>query len=241
MEALLWGLLASSSLLLGGIVVLLRPPSLRTIALVMAFGAGVLISAVAYDLVAEAFERSDGATLFTGLAAGAVAFYIGDLLIDRAGGEHRKTSTGMQASGSGAAIAFGTILDGIPEAVVLGTTVVTGLSWTFLIAVFLSNLPEAMSATAGLYRAGTKASSILFLWAGTTAVSGIAALVGYLALGEMAQTPGAFIQAFAAGALLTMLADTMIPEAFQLGGPAAGLITVLGFSVAFALSTMGAA
>jgi zinc transporter, ZIP family len=239
MHALLWGLLASSSLLLGGIAVLLRPPSQRTIALIMAFGAGVLISAIAYDLVEDAFEQADGRVLFAGLAAGALVYYGGDALIDRAGGHDRKRSTGAQASGSGAAIAFGTILDGIPESVVLGATLVTGLSWTFLVAVFLSNLPEAMSATAGLSRAGRSPSQIMTLWAGTAAVSAVAAAIGYTLLGGTAPGTVAFAQAFAAGALLTMLADTMIPEAYEFGGRATGLATALGFSVAFGVTAIG--
>lgn len=241
MNAFWWGILGSSSLLLGGAIVLIRPPSQRVVALVMAFGAGILISAVAYDLVLDAFEHSDGPTLFAGLAAGSVVFYAGDLLIDRWGGEHRKRSTGVQASGVGAAIAFGTVLDGVPESVVLGTTLVAGagISWTFLVAVFVSNLPEAMSATAGLRKAGTGARRIMLLWGTTTIVSGLAAAAGFALIGDVSGSSVAFIQAFAAGALLTMLADTMIPEAYEFGGPATGLVTVLGFSVAFGLTAFG--
>lgn len=237
MQAFLWGLVASSSLLLGGILVLLRPPSQRTIALIMAFGAGALISAVAYDLVEDAFEHGEGG-LFAAFAAGALVFYAGDALIDHIGGNDRKRSTGAQASGSGAAIAFGTVLDGIPESVVLGTTLVTGLSWTFLIAVFISNLPEAMSATAGLSRAGHRPSQIMMLWAGTALASALAAMVGYTVIGSTSPGTVAIAQAFAAGALLTMLADTMIPEAYEFGGRATGLVTSLGFSVAFGLSAL---
>ena len=237
----MWGLVASSSLLIGATIVLVRPLRQRTVALVMAFGAGVLISAVAYDLVQDAFEHSDAMTLLLGLAAGAFTFYFGDLAIDRMGGEGRKRSTGVQASGGGAAIALGTVLDGIPESVVLGTTLVGGggVSTAMLAAIFLSNLPEAMSATAGLSKSGTSRRSIMLLWAGTTLVSAIAAGLGYTLLGSAAGDSVAFVQAFAAGALLTMLTDTMVPEAYEFGGPATGLVTVLGFSVAFGLSTLG--
>jgi ZIP family zinc transporter len=239
MAALLWGFVASSSLLIGAAIVLVRPLGQRTIALVMAFGAGALVSAVAYDLVEDAYEHSDGPTLFAGFAAGALAFYVGDLLVDRLGGEHRKRSTGMPAAGSGAAIAFGTVLDGIPESVVLGATLVSGLSWTFLIAVFLSNLPEAMAATSGLRRSGTTVRSILLLWFATVMASALAAAAGYAVLGGTSGGTVAIVQAFAAGALLTMLADTMFPEAYEFGGRATGLLTALGFSVAFALSALG--
>jgi ZIP family zinc transporter len=239
MSALLWGLLASSSLVIGGAIILVRPLSQRTVALIMAFGAGVLISAVAYDMVQDAFEMGDGPTLFTGLAAGALAFYFGDLAIDHLGGNHRKRSTGAQASGSGAAIAFGTVLDGIPESVVLGTTLVVGTSWSFIIAMFISNLPEAMAATAGLTKAGTKRAPILWLWVATMAVSGLAAFGGFTLLDDASGGAVAFVQAFAAGALLTMLADTMIPEAYDFGGRATGLMTALGFSLAFGLGILG--
>lgn len=240
MEALLWGMLASSSLIIGSVIVLVKPPSQRVTGLVMAFGAGALISAVAYDLVEDAFEKGTGGTLFAGIAAGALVFYLGDAMIDQLGGHGRKRSTGVQASGSGMAIAFGTVLDGIPESVVLGTTLITGLSWTFLVAVFISNLPEAMSATAGLIRAGAKPMPVLGLWTATTVVAGLAAWAGHALIGDTSPGTVAFVQAFAAGALLTMLADTMIPEAYEFGGRQTGLLTALGFSVAFGVSALGA-
>ncbi|WP_053206803.1 ZIP family metal transporter [Jiangella muralis] len=240
MSALLWGLLASSSLIIGALIVMARPLPQRVVALVMAFGAGVLISAVAYDLVQDAFEQSNGRVLLAGLTAGAVTFYAGDLLIDRLGGADRKRSTGVQAGGAGTAIAFGTVLDGIPESVVLGTTLAGGggVSVAMLAAVFLSNLPEAMSASAGLLKSGTSRRSVLLLWLGTTAVAGVASWAGWYFVGSSGGATVALVQAFAAGALLTMLTDTMVPEAYEFGGPSTGLVTVLGFSVAFGLSTL---
>jgi zinc transporter, ZIP family len=239
-EGFWWGLLASSSLLIGAALVLWRPPGKRLIGLVMAFGAGVLISAVAYDLVEDASTRASGWLLLAGLAAGALTFFVGDLLIDRLGGSGRKRSTGVQAQGQGGAIALGTVLDGIPESVVLGSTLVGGggVSIAMLAAVFLSNLPEAMSATSGLVQAGTPKGRLWLLWGGTTAVSAVAAGVGYLALGSASGATVAVVQAFAAGALLTMLVDTMIPEATEFGGPVTGLVTVLGFATAFGLGSI---
>lgn len=239
MTAFLWGLAASSSLLIGAAIVMLRPLSQRTVALVMAFGAGVLISAVAYDLVEDAFEHGEGWILFAGLAAGALTFFAGDLVIDRMGGDGRKRSTGVQAGG-GAAIALGTVLDGVPESVVLGTTLVgsAGIGVTMLAAVFISNLPEAMSATSGLLKAGTSKTRLWLLWGGTTLVSGLAAGIGYAVIGGASGGSVAIVQAFAAGALLTMLIDTMIPEAYEFGGPTTGLVTVLGFAVAFGVSAL---
>lgn len=237
---MLWGLLASSSLVIGALIVMARPLPQRFVALIMAFGAGVLISAVAYDLVEDAFDHSNGWVLLTGLTAGAVTFYVGDLLIDRLGGADRKRSTGAQAGGAGAAIAFGTVLDGVPESVVLGTTLAagSGVSVAMLAAVFLSNLPEATSATVGLLRSGTSRRSVLLLWVGTTLVGGVASWAGWYFVGDAGGATTALVQAFAAGALLTMLTDTMVPEAYEFGGPSTGLVTVLGFSVAFGLSTL---
>lgn len=236
-----WGLLGSSSLIVGAALAVWRPPGRRVLGLVMAFGAGVLISAVAYDLVEDSANRASGWVMLAGLAAGALTFFVGDLLIDRRGGDDRKRSTGAQAEGSGAAIALGTVLDGVPESVVLGTSLVgTGnVSIAMLAAVFLSNLPEAMSATSGLVRAGTSRGRLFLLWGGTTLVSAIAAGVGYAALGAASPAMIAVVQAFAGGALLTMLVDTMIPEATEFGGPVTGLVTVLGFAAAFGLSAIG--
>lgn len=241
MGAFGWGLLASSSLIIGAVIVLIRPLGQRTVGLIMAFGAGVLISAIAYDLVEDASETAgQGIVLLAGLAAGALTFFGGDLALDRRGARGRKRSTGVQAGGGASAIALGTVLDGIPESVVLGTTLIGGggVSIAMLAAVFLSNLPEAMSATAGLSKAGTSAKRLMTLWVATTLVAGVAAAIGFLALDDAGGSTVAFVQSFAAGALLTMLIDTMIPEAYEFGGRASGLVTVLGFSLAFGLSSM---
>jgi ZIP family zinc transporter len=242
-----WGLVGSSSLLIGAAVVLWRPPGQRLVGLVMAFGAGVLISAVAYDLVEDASTQASGLVLLAGLAAGALTFFVGDRVIDHLGGEGRKRSTGVQSASvqatggsGGAAIALGTVLDGIPESVVLGATLIGGggVSVAMLAAVFVSNLPEAMSATSGLRKAGVSPARLWTLWGSTTVVSALAAGFGYLALDGASPAVVAVTQAFAAGALLTMLVDTMIPEATEFGGPVTGLVTVLGFATAFGLSAL---
>jgi zinc transporter, ZIP family len=152
-EALAWGLIAASSLLLGGLLALRRPIGLRLLGLIMAFGAGVLISAVAYELVEEAFGTAGGSgAVALGLLAGAFAFYLGDLAIDRFGGEGRKSAAGAQDAGTALAIVLGTVLDGIPESIVLGLSLLEGggVSVAMLAAVFLSNLPEALSSTGRL-------------------------------------------------------------------------------------------
>ena len=239
--AFLWGLLAGSSLILGGIAALRLRISQTALGLIMAFGAGVLISAVAYELVGEAVDTSAGSGgVALGLFAGAGVFFVGDYLIDRLGGQHRKSSRGAQAGGSALAIVLGIVLDGIPESIVIGLSLLEdgGVGVAVLAAVFLSNLPEAIAATTGLARAGWAQSRVLLLWVAVTLVCGISSLLGYAVFDTASPAAIAFVLAFAGGAILTMLADTMMPEAFEYGGRVAGLATTLGFALAFALSSL---
>src|SRR5215204_1514783 len=240
-EAFAWGSIAASSLLLGALIALRRPIALRPLGLIMAFGSGVLISSVAYDLVEDAFSASSGSgAVGLGLLAGALTFYLGDIAIDRFGGDGRKSAAGGQDAGSGLAILLGTVLDGIPESIVLGLSLLGGggVSIAMLAAVFLSNLPEALSSTAGLSKSGWPRERILGLWVLVIVVSALSSLAGYALLDGTSEATIAFVQSFAGGALLTMLADTMIPEAFKYGGKQVGLVTTLGFALAFFITTI---
>ena len=239
--ALFWGLFGASSLIIGGAIALAFRVSERMLGVIMAFGAGVLISAVAYDLVADAFESSAGnGSLALGLAAGALTFFVGDAVIDRMGGDKRKSMTQAPAAGSALAIVLGIVLDGIPESAVIGLGLLSGegVSVAVIAAVFLSNLPEAIAATTGLSRGGWASRKIIGLWVLVTAVSGLASLLGYALFDSAGPSALAFVLAFAAGAILTMLADTMMPEAFEHGGKLVGLLTTLGFGLAFALAML---
>ncbi|HKY24108.1 MAG TPA: hypothetical protein VJM07_03065 [Gaiella sp.] len=241
LEAFLWGAIASSSLLLGGLIALRRPVGRLVLGLVMAFGAGVLISAVAFELVAEAFETSGLLSdVAIGLFAGCAAFTLGDALIDRLGGAGRKDMDGAQAGGSAVAIVLGIVLDGIPESAVLGLTLLegSGISAAMLAAVFLSNLPEAVAATSGLVASGWRGSRVMCLWGVVVVVSALSALAGYALFDGASPSVVAFVLAFAGGAILTMLADTMMPEAFEKGGKWVGVVTTLGFATAFAISAL---
>ena len=240
-EAAFWGFVAGSSLLVGAVVALTLEPRPPIIGAVMAFGAGAMISAVSYDLVQESLDTGDSKVVAAGLAVGAVTFFLGDLLIDRSGGEHRKRSTGQQSAGNAKAIFMGTLLDGIPESFVIGLILVSGgsISTAFVASVFLSNLPESMAATSGLDRAGWPPSRIYLMWASVVMTAVLSAMGGYAFYSTSGSGGGSFVRAFAAGALLTMLADTMLPEAYEYRGKLVGLLTVVGFGVAVALSQVG--
>lgn len=241
-QAIAWGFVAGASLLLGAFVALRVRPTQRANGLIMAFGAGVLISAVAYELVAEAISADVSLGFVAlGLGTGALAFYVGALLLDRAGGQQRKSSEGVQSEAPSLAIALGALLDGVPESIVLGLSFLTGegVSVALLAAVFISNIPESIAATTGLSRAGWPRGRILLMWTAIAVASGLAAGLGYGIFANSSGLTGAFAQAFAAGAMLTMLADTMMPEAFRYGGRQTGLLTVLGFATALGLSLIG--
>jgi ZIP family zinc transporter len=242
-EAFFWGVFAGSSLILGGAIGVWIPLSRGFRGLIMGFGAGVLISAVAYELVDDAFAAADGfAIVAAGLFAGAATFFVGDGLIGKMGGGDRKRSEGTRAVAGGAALAIvlGIVLDGVPESAVIGLTLLEGggVSVAMIVAVFLSNLPEAIAATTGLAKSGWSRQRIFGLWALVMLVSGLSALAGYVVFDGASPRALAFVLAYAGGAILTMLADTMMPEAFERGGRLTGLATTLGFAVAFAITAL---
>ena len=240
MGAFGWGLLAGSSLVVGAVIAFLFSIPLRVIGLIMGFGAGVLISAVAFDLVDEAAAKSTGnGALIAGLFAGCLVYFGGDRLVDRLGGGDRKDPTGAEEKGGGnpLSIVLGTVLDGIPESLVIGLTIFEGgaVGAAYLAAVFISNLPESISSTSGLLSSGWAKSRILWMWIGIMLVSAVASLAGYGLFQDSSPEVVAFVLTFAAGAILTMLANTMMPEAFEHGGKLVGIMTTLGFATAFAI------
>jgi ZIP family zinc transporter len=239
LEALFWGFVGGVALLFGAAAGLRLHVSKRTIGLVMGFGAGVLISALAFELTQDAFDVGGTDAVAIGLAGGALTFFLGDHIIDKRGGEHRKRSGGQQSEGDPQAIVLGAVLDGIPESVAIGVSLLggKGVGVAVVAAVFLSNVPESLSAATGLKKAGHSTRWIMGLWLVVALVSALAAGLGYALLGGASENVIAIIQAFAGGAILTMLADTMMPEAFEDGGNLVGLVTVLGFALAFVLST----
>lgn len=246
LEAGLWGLVAGAALVLGAAVAwTVRVPP-KVIAGIMAFGAGVLISALTFELVEEAARQGGAGATMVGFLCGAVVYVAANVVLSRYGARHRKRSGGQQpsedeSSGSGAAIAIGALLDGIPESVVLGLSLLGGggVSPAVLAAIFISNVPEGLSSAAGMKQARRSARYVFGVWGGIAVASGLAAFVGYVALDGVPPTVIAVITAIAAGAILAMLADTMIPEAFEKAHVLTGLITTLGFLTAFAVHVAG--
>ncbi|GAA3527573.1 ZIP family zinc transporter [Aeromicrobium flavum] len=242
-EAGVWGLLAGSALVLGAAIAWFAHVPRWVASSVMAFGAGVLISALAFDLVDEA-ERTGGlGPTVLGFLGGAVVYVAANVVLARRGARHRKRSGDHQASesgqqGSGTAIAVGALLDGVPESVVLGLSLLGGggVGSAVLAAIFVSNLPEGLSSTAGMKRSGRGARYVFGVWGGIAAASGVAGALGCLLLQDASDGTLAVITATAAGAILAMIADTMIPEAFEDTHLYAGLIAATGFLVAFAIS-----
>ena len=240
LEAALWGLVGGLALAIGAAIALWLRPRERSVAYVMAFGAGVLISAVAFELTEEAIGLGGGDSTALGLAAGALTYFAGDWLLERRSVSPRRPG-GRGEDETGIAIVLGALLDGVPESIAIGITLIDGsaVSAAFVAAVFLSNLPEAISASSSLAEAGRRPRWIIRLWIAIAAIAAIAAGLGYAVLGGVGGDALAFVNAFAAGAILVMLADTMIPEAFERAGraPAIGLVTTLGFTLAALLST----
>ncbi|WP_059005971.1 ZIP family metal transporter [Streptomyces specialis] len=241
----MWGLVAGSALLLGAVVGYgVRVPQ-WLVASVMAFGAGVLISAVSFELVGEAYEQAGLGPAVAGTIGGAVAFTAGNAWLAYRGARNRKRSGHVRSQpseseqeGSGLALALGALLDGVPESAVIGVSLLDGgaVSLVTVVAVFISNVPEGLSSSAGMRAAGRGRGYVFGVWGAIAAASTAAAVLGYAVVGGFPDAVVAGVTAVAAGAILAMIADTMIPEAFERAHLAIGLILVSGFLVSFALS-----
>jgi zinc transporter, ZIP family len=245
-QAGVWGLLAGFALVIGAALAWFVPVPRRVIASVMAFGAGVLVSALSFDLVDEA-ERTGGLiATASGFLGGAIVYVALNVLLARHGARHRKRAGDEQPSeeesdGSGAAIAIGALLDGIPESIVLGLSLLSGhgVGVSVLVAIVISNLPEGLSSAAGMKRKGRSATYVFGVWVSIAVASGAAGMLGVLLLQGAGPQLLAVITAVAAGAILAMIADTMIPEAFERAHLYAGLITTVGFMAAFVVERAG--
>lgn len=235
-----WGALAASSLVIGALLTFVHRWSSSQVGSVLAFGAGALISAVSFELAQEALAIGGVGVTGIGLAAGALTYYGLDGLIARRSATGRGRQGRSQGSGSGSALALGAFLDGIPEQMVLGINIAAGngVGVALLIAIFVSNLPESMGSAADMLKSGSGRGEILRLWIAVAVICTLATVVGYLIADAASGDLKAAIDGFAAGALLVMLIDSMIPDARVEAGRRAGLITVLGFAMAASLSSL---
>ena len=231
--ALGWGALAAASLVMGALLALARRWPDAVVGAVLAFGAGALISSVAFELAQQGLQIGTPTSVAIGLALGAVTFFVADRAVERLGGRHGGGAAGLP-------LALGALLDGIPEQAVLGIGLATGegVSVALLVAIFVSNLPEGVGSAADMRAAGKSPAAVIRLWVGVAVVCALATVGGY-ALADLASgNVQAGIDGFAAGALLVMLVDSMVPEAREKAGNIAGLATVLGFAVAAGLSNL---
>lgn len=254
-QAALYGVLASSGLVIGAVIGLLVDPPRRVLAGVMAFGCGVLVSALTFELTQEAFETGAESYVVGGFLAGAVLYVALAWLLDRMAARSPKRTgrlprdvkagagsaqPGTEAAAiSGTALLLGAILDGIPENAAIGISLHaegTGLGVVLLAAVFMANLPESISSSVGMRREGRTRRYVLGVWTAAAVATTLAAVAGYALLGGMSGNMVSAILAFAAGSILAMLADTMMPEAFENGGPLVALATAFGFIAAVLLS-----
>jgi ZIP family zinc transporter len=219
-----WGALAASSLVIGAAVGLARPWPRKLVGLVLGFGAGALISAVSFELVQEGVREARGLPVAIGLTVGALTYFV-------AAGK-------VAAMGGGGALALGAFLDGIPEQMVLGIGLASGepVSAGLLAAIFVSNLPEAIGGATDMKREMHSNKRVMLNWLWIAGFCALATLVGYGIADIASNEMRAGINGFAAGALIVMLVDSMIPEATEQAGRTTGLVTTLGFAVAAGLS-----
>lgn len=219
-----WGALAASSLVIGALIGLARPWPRRYVGLVLGFGAGALISAVSFELAQDGVELAGGLPVVIGMGVGAMTYFV-------AAGR-------VAAMGGGAALALGAFLDGIPEQMVLGIGLASGepVSAGLLAAIFVSNLPEAVGGATDMSRTMRTRKQVILNWLWIAGFCVLATVVGYAIADNVSDELQGGINGFAAGALIVMLVDSMIPEATEQAGRTTGLVTTLGFAVAAGLS-----
>ncbi|AZB44332.1 ZIP family metal transporter [Bacillus sp. FJAT-42376] len=239
-QAALWGAFAGSSILIGALLGLLQRIPARMVGWIMSFGTGVLIGAASFDLLEESLDGGGILGTAIGFLGGALLFTICEVMIARKGGHQRKRSKENPENHSGVSIFIGTIIDAVPESVIIGVSILQqgSVSVLMVIAVFISNFPEGLSSTTGLVKDGYSKKKILFMWFTVVLLATISSLLGYSLLQNASPAFTASIGAFAAGGIIAMVASTMMPEAYEEGGPIVGMITSLGVLCSMILSQL---
>jgi zinc transporter, ZIP family len=238
LNAFMLGLLATSSLIVGGIIASRYTLKKRTLGIIMAFGAGTLISAVSYELIFEAVKLAKGTGFPAfGLFAGAFTFYFSDRFIEKLGAKSHMEIEASHHSSLVIPMLLGIILDGIPESIVIGLGIFEGgkVSLAMLVAVFISNLPEAIAGTTGMKAGGWINKRIILLWVFIAVVCAFSTVAGFALFSGASESWLAFIQSFAGGAILMVLANSMIPESYEHGGKLTGIFMVIGFFISVSM------
>ncbi|MFS0911129.1 ZIP family metal transporter [Microbacterium sp. 179-I 3D2 NHS] len=233
-EAVLWGVVAASPLFVGAALAMLRVWPPRWLGVVLGFGAGALMASIAFELWEEGLERGGDVPLVSGVAAGALAYYIAARVLDARAAKKKGEAGGGQ-------LAVGALLDGIPEQLVLGIGLASSepVSIALVVAILVSNLPESIGSAADLREGGMAKSRVLLLWAGVAVICALATVAGFALATVTGDAFRTAASGFAAGALLVMLVDSMVPEAQSKAKDSTGLATVLGFALAAGLSFAG--
>lgn len=235
-KAILWGTIAASATLLGSIIALKLSISKRVIGYIMALGTGALIGATLYELLEESVEISGFKEVAIGFLGGALIFTILDYLIAHKGGQKRKQANRgikeheQQRQTSGMGIFIGSVMDTLPESAMIGLSLVGGgtVSLALVVSVFISNIPEGLSSTVGLRQSGFSKKKIILMWSLVVFFSSLCALAGATLLENASNSIKAIVSCFAGGAIIAMVASTMMPEAYKEGGPTVGFVTSIG-------------
>ncbi|WP_062237174.1 ZIP family metal transporter [Fictibacillus sp. FJAT-27399] len=239
-SAAMWGGISGSAVLLGAIAAMAFPIKKKIIGFIMAFGTGVLIGAATYELLGESVHSGGLFPTSMGFVTGAVVFTVLDLIVSRKGAQKRKRSAGQDGapSGSGLAIFIGTVMDAIPESIIIGASLIenNSVSWLLVIAIFISNIPEGLSSTSGMLKSNISKQKILILWITVLVISAFCSWAGYIFLEDASEDLMAIIASFAAGGIITMVGSTMLPEAFEEGGSLVGLIASIGLLASLILT-----
>jgi len=239
-EAAFWGLVAASALVIGAEVAFSLRLSNKTIGLIIAFGVGALISSVCFELVLPSLQSASTVSVSIALLLGTFTFYLGDVLLERLNKSRYSGSDEREQKSSGRGLVLGAVLNGIPESAVLGISMATGgsVSVALLAAIWISNFPESLGATVELEHSGVPRRSLRLMWWGIVVISAVAAAVAFAIVSYISNITGAFLQAFAAGAILIVIADEMAPKAYSGAARATGIATSLGFILAFFLTSI---